>query len=132
MLRALTMLSLAPFVYSPRRRFAAACLLTSIGSASPALATIDYCGTVRQSPDGFLALRTGPSTKFEAVLRLYPGDKVWLDTATCTSQRGLYACDEFDRWRHVTSVRRIDARGQSFTQGWAHARFLAERPCPER
>ncbi len=132
MLRTLPTARVLSFMHGSRRGFVAACLLASIGLASPAGATADNCGTVRQTRDGFLTLRSGPSTQFEAVLRFYPGDELWLDTAACTSQRGLSVCDETDRWRHITSVRRIDARRNSFTQGWAHARFLSERPCPER
>ncbi|TGD93415.1 hypothetical protein [Methylobacterium nonmethylotrophicum] len=101
-----------------------------LGCAAPARATIDSCAEVRRTPDGFLNLRIGPGAGFEAVLKLFPGDQLWVDTATCETRRGIAACDPTGTWWHVVSVRRLDAGTKSYTRGWAHRRFLAPTPCP--
>ncbi len=52
---------------------------------SAAFATADGCAVVLPTPDGFLALREAPSTRFKVLKRLRPGEHLLVDTATCAT-----------------------------------------------
>lgn len=108
-------------------RFLMIIVLSVLSSAAEA--TADGCAQVAETPDGFLALRTGPARAFEEVSRLRPGDRLWVDTATCAQVGKTSACDP--RWVHVTSVRRIDNGSGGYTQGWAHRRYLRFHDCED-
>jgi hypothetical protein len=102
--------------------------------ASSANATVDFCAVVRETPDGFLALREGPGTQFPVVHKLRRGDFLYADDASC--ERGV--CANRNRWTHVLSVPRLDgppnnpnkAHG-SFTSGWVASRYIEWFVCPE-
>lgn len=97
--------------------------------ATAAGATADGCARVRPTPDGFQALRSGSARTFEQVTRLFPGNELRIDTATCEVLTTTHVCDK--DLVHVTSVRRIDAGDKQFTQGWAYLRFVRPTPCPD-
>lgn len=61
--------------------------------------------TVKQTNDGYLNLRTGPSGTAEIIRRIYPGDRVRL-------------LDAEGAWRRVELI--------NGTVGWAHGGYLAE------
>lgn len=48
-------------------------------TAPSALAVADGCAVVTATPDGFLSLRTGPSTKHREIMRLYSGQFIGID-----------------------------------------------------
>ena len=91
-------------------------------------ATADACAVVLKTPDGFLALREGPSTRFKIVHKLKRGDFLYVDTAQC----GNGVCSR--QWTHVTSVPRFDGRleeARTFTKGWVANRFVEWFLCPD-
>jgi hypothetical protein len=47
--------------------------------ATSARATEDFCAVVLKTPDGFLALREGPGTRFRMQARLHRGDVLFAD-----------------------------------------------------
>ena len=101
----------------------------------PAHATSDGCAIVADAPDGFIELKEAPGRRFATIMRLLPGEKLWIDTARCTSVTGEQVCDDANLWFHVTSVPRLDdqegkrAAEPIFTQGWAESRFLKPYDC---
>lgn len=107
----------------------ASILLLLLPISTSAEATADGCATVDRTPDGFLSLRAGPGRAFEEINRLYPGEQLWIDTATCEQVGGRSVCDP--RWVHVTSVRRIDSGSGRYTQGWAHRRYIRFYDCKD-
>ena len=62
----------------------AACLMALATSAE---ATEDFCAVVLKTPDGFLALRQGPGTRFPVKLKLHQGDVLSADTRRCVIDR---------------------------------------------
>jgi hypothetical protein len=104
-------------------------LLVSTGDA---LSTQAYCGVLKATTDGFVALRAGPGTRFRIVKRLKPFEAVWLDTGPCRED----LCDETGRWKFVEAVPRIDGptgrgRNHRFTQGWVRSNYVKEVVCPD-
>jgi hypothetical protein len=90
-----------------------------------ARATQDYCLTVRNTPDGYLALRAGPGGKFKMKARLKPGELLVADTGMCRDD----LCDETRQWTFINSVPRLDGRNaKRFTQGWVAAKFTKGSP----
>ena len=63
-------------------------LVASIAAlaATSAHATIDTCLMVRNTPDGFLALREGPGTQCKVKARLKPGELLIADVETTAGQ----------------------------------------------
>ena len=112
------------------RRTAGLALLCLLASTSSALATSTYCAVVKQTPDGFVALRAGPGTKFPIRQRLQPYDFVWVDTGSCRENK----CDEGRKWQFIEGVTRLDGpfnEAKRFTQGWVFARYIKQITCPE-
>ena len=103
----------------------------------PAHATSDGCAVVVDAPDGFIELKEAPGARFGTIMRLLPGERLWIDSARCSSVTGEQVCDDANRWWHVTSVPRLDDREGKrsaepiFTQGWAESRFLRAEDCEE-
>jgi hypothetical protein len=100
------------------------------GLATSAQATEDFCAVVLKTPDGFLALREWPGTRFAVKAKLHRGDVLYADTAQCSPS----ACNDTKNWTHVLSVPRIDGRleeAKQFTQGWVARKFIQEFICPE-
>lgn len=109
----------------------------AFGLAEPALATSDGCAVVADVPDGFVELKEAPGKRFATIMRLLPGEKLWVDSARCTSVTGEQVCDDEAAWWHVTSVPRLDdqegkrAAEPIFTQGWARSRHLKTFDCED-
>ena len=59
--------------------------------------TEDFCAVVLKTPDGFLALREGPGTRFKVKTRLYRGDVLFADTRRCTIDHPS-VCDPKMEW----------------------------------
>lgn len=103
----------------------------------PAQATSAGCAVVADAPDGFIELKIAPGSRYETIMRLLPGEKLWIDSVRCTSATDEQVCDEAVQWWHVTSVPRLDdQKGQRsaepiFTQGWAESRWLKAADCEE-
>jgi hypothetical protein len=109
---------------------AAAFALLTTTAATSAQATQDFCAVTLKTPDGFLALREGPGTRFAVKTRLGRGDVLYADTAQCAPS----ACNYTNIWTHVVSVPRIDGRleeAKQFTQGWVARKFIQEFICPD-
>jgi hypothetical protein len=98
------------------------------GLATTAQATEDFCAVVLKTPDGFLALREGPGTRFAVKTKLRRGDALYADTAQCSPS----ACDYTRNWTHVVSVPRLDGgreEASQFMQGWVARKFIQEFIC---
>ena len=106
-----------------------AVILAAIAFSTPALATLDGCARVLPTPDGFLALRSGPGLRFTQSGRLIPGDKLWVTDMTCQRIGRPTVCDESGRWMHVSSVRRLDEARSATTEGWVSRRYLEMQEC---
>ena len=37
------------------------------------------------SPDGFVELKEAPGARFGTIMRLLPGEELWVDTVRCTT-----------------------------------------------
>jgi hypothetical protein len=98
-------------------------------SAVDAPATSTYCAAVLRTPDGFLALRSGPGTGFPIRTQLRSFDVLLVDTGTCRES----VCDRSGQWVFVEGVPRIDGpegSGLGRTQGWVYAPFTRQIACP--
>src|SRR5262245_33256128 len=95
----------------------AVCTAALVASAR---ATIDFCVAVRKTPDGFLALREGPGTRFRVKAKLKPGELLVADTRSCMDD----ICDEKNQWTFINYVPRLDDKKEEhFTQGWVATKF---------
>jgi hypothetical protein len=74
-----------------------AALFLATGAAH---ATVDSCGVVLRTPDGFLNLRKAPSVKAKVIARLKPGDIL-------LGFESLNATAMGDKWAHVLSVPQV-------------------------
>jgi hypothetical protein len=95
-----------------------AALFLATGAAH---ATEDFCAVVLKTPDGFLALREGPSTRFKMITKLHRGDFLLADTGGTLSPK----------WTHVIGVPRIDSGDAHYTRGFVYRRYIQEFLCPE-
>lgn len=98
-----------------RRRWLPAAALATLGtlSAAPASA-ITYCYVAR-TPDGFVALRTGPDAGARMVTRMRSGEEVLIETG----RNGA--------WQRVHLMRRTGIDDGYFGPGhagWMHSRFI--------
>lgn len=105
--------------------------------ALPAHATSDGCAEVLPAADGFVELKEAPGERFGTVMRLLPGEKLWVDSARCTTTEDGQVCDDKAEWWHVTSVPRLDDQDGKrsaepiFTKGWLPSRALKTYDCEE-
>jgi hypothetical protein len=100
--------------------------------ATSAHATEDFCAVVLKTPDGFLALREGPGTRFKVKEKLLRGDVLFADTRSCAIDYPD-VCDDKREWTHVNVVPRLDGNveeGKHFTEGWVARKFIQEFLCP--
>jgi hypothetical protein len=99
----------------------AICIAALVASAR---ATQDFCVIVRNTPDGFLALRDGPGAQFRVKAKRQPGELLVADT------RG----GAQSQWTFINSVPRLDGRlekAKRFTQGWVASKFTSQAArCP--
>jgi hypothetical protein len=100
-----------------RRTVALACVLAIGVLAAPraAIAQTVYC-RIQRTADGFVALRTGPTTSARIIARMRPGDEV----VVINDQPAGRAWTEVLYWgRRVPYDRR-----PPFQQGFVYARYL--------
>jgi hypothetical protein len=103
----------------------AGCVAAAVTSAH---ATEDFCAVVLKTPDGFLALRDGPGTRFNLRAKLKQGDVLLADTRSCVIDHPD-TCDEKREWTYVYSVRHEGKEVK--VQGWVTRRFTQDFVCPE-
>lgn len=73
-----------------------------------------YC-YVKRTPDGFVALRAGPSASHRMVTRMHPGEELHIE-GTVSGE-----------WRRVGLMRRTGRDDGYFGpghEGWMHSRFI--------
>ena len=82
----------------------------------PASATL-FC-PVLKSPDGFVALRSGPGTHFPIVARMKQDDEVQV----LDGRKGAWT-----QVRHWWGGERLEpATREKFRGGWAHRRYIGD------
>lgn len=97
--------------------------------ATPALATEDFCAVVLKTPDGFLAMRSGPGMRFPIKMKLKQGDVLYADTRKCVIGRPNI-CDDSGTWVYVYAVQNVDAKADK-VEGWIAGAFVQTFLCPE-
>lgn len=78
------------------------------------------CAKVIETPDGFLAVRTGPAASNGVVDNLRPND--FIDVAACTKA----SCAN-NPWRQISYT--ASGQGRQSLQGWVNARYLKQVAC---
>jgi hypothetical protein len=87
-----------------------------LASVTAAAATVDMdCAVVLKTPDGFLALRAGPGTRFEMKKKLKQGDFLVLSSD-----------DDGGKWVEVETKPCMTCRAR--TMGWVYRQW----DCPGR
>ena len=98
-----------------------ALMACTVAFVSNAHATIDYCVRVRNTPDGFIALREGPGAQSRVKARLKPGELLITDA------------ESTGPWTFVNSVLSRDrGKTNNFTQGWVARKFTESAPACTR
>jgi hypothetical protein len=95
---------------------AAAILVPSIANAIE-LDIEDSCEVVAKTPDGFLALREEPGTRFKMITKLRPGELLISDTRT-------FKGEHQENWIYINEVPGRDNTQGPFTQGWVSTLYL--------
>ncbi|GEM_PF-3108623 len=111
-LRAILAVALVVSVISTSNAFACACGVT--------------CAVVKQTSDGFVALRSEPNTNSKMIMRLKPYDIVAWEWCDCPGNRME------DPWREIVCVSRLND-GQcdaNSVHGWAYSKLLETAWCP--
>lgn len=107
-------------------RVIVAFVLTAV--ATPIWATSSWCGVTEKTSDGFVALRIGPSPKFQEVARVIPSDALTIDTGFCRSFMGKSYCDFSGKWVFVELITKLDGRS-IVGGGWANSRYIRQVAC---
>lgn len=97
-------------------------------------ATQTWCAEVRRDlPDGFLNLRSGPSTSDPVLARLLGGEYVEIDTANCAERfssnwiaMGTICVEAGSSWAFVENARRLGGREHG---GWINTRYIEAVEC---
>jgi hypothetical protein len=88
-----------------------------LASVTAAGATVDMdCAVVLKTPDGFLALRAGPGTRFEMKKKLKQGDFLVLSS------------DDDGKWVEVEAKPCMTCRAR--TKGWVYRQYTQSFVCP--
>jgi Bacterial SH3 domain len=94
----------------------AGCIATVIQIAAPAAAS-EFC-PVLKSPDGFVALRAGPGTRFPVIAQMRADDEV----QALEGREGPWM-----QVRHWRGAERLDEKTRAkFRTGWAHRRYIGD------
>lgn len=115
----------------PNRNCTLALVVMSLGTisaATPADATL-YC-VLKKTPDGFVALRAGPSPSARIVLKMHPGDTVLIQNAPGAAVNPQW--DQVLHWRKEVyeKLRKLGQEDSSLgTRGWVNKRFYLEDSC---
>lgn len=125
------MLNLKEGTGGPRcHRFGAwiAAFAVAIGLGPGAQATSTFCAVVKETEDGFVALRDGPSVNHRMLLRLVLLEIVLVDTGQCRGD----VCSYDGKWLVVEGVPRKDGMSSNqFTRGWVRSSLVRQAACPE-
>lgn len=101
---------------APRLLVAAVLVAALLPGGAPAHAT-EFC-MVRESGDGFVALRSGPGARFPLVAKMKADDEV----RDMAEQKGSWV-----RVRHWRGTERLEpATAEKCRDGWMHRRFMGE------
>jgi hypothetical protein len=76
------------------------------------------CATVMETPDRFLAVRSGPAARYPQVGALRPND--FVDVTACKAS----TCHS-SAWRQIS----LNAGDERSLRGWVNARFLHQTAC---
>lgn len=85
------------------------------------------CAVIRETSDGFVALRSNSSSNSQLLLKLIPYEIIVVVTSDC---------DVNEKWTQVASVPRIDGDWddpvrKTSTGGWVRSSLLAFSNCPQ-
>ena len=97
--------------------FALASVLLSLACAQASAQTLSLACELEKTPDGFVALRSGPSSRAALVLKMTPGSVIYLVMKGRTRE-------ERGGWLRVAHVARGDA-SEKTTFGWMWSKLLA-------
>jgi Bacterial SH3 domain len=86
---------------------------TSISEVKILLGGDSSCAIVN-SPDGLLAVRTGPGTNHPTMFQLHSKQQVWVDRND-------------GKWWHVSAIKNVDKE----VDGWVYGDYLRPSKCPE-
>jgi hypothetical protein len=82
------------------------------------------CAVVKETPDGFVALRSKPNANARTVSKLQPYDILVVEESDC----------ELPNWTRVFCVSRLDGEcsiDKSYTTGWVHKKLIRTTACPK-
>jgi hypothetical protein len=100
----------------------AATLAVLLGDSTPSLSAVPTgCAVVTATPDGFLAVRSGPAAEYPEIERLKPGQVVYAAAPT-----SLHPWQEIDRLVEIINGK---ARVVRDIGGYAHGRYLRRVDC---
>ena len=91
-------------------------------------ATINSCAVTEMTPDGFVALRSGPGVNFTIVRKILSTDGLYGDFTECGKIAGTKAplCDRSGNWLYVAKI--CPLPGCSMTgehyEGWVSRKFI--------
>lgn len=91
-------------------------------------ATTDSCAVTEKTPDGFVALRSGPGVNFPIVRRVLPTDGLYGEFTECGKSVGgkVPVCDQTNNWLYVKKVCPLPGckeTGERY-EGWVSKRFI--------
>lgn len=109
-----------------KMRFLILFLLISL----PAHSTGTWCAHPKKTSDGFVSLRTGPSTKHSVMSSVTPSDTLFIDTGQCREAFGRRQCDDSGKWVFVEAV--FDANNSDkHEEGWVNSNYIAQAVCSD-
>jgi len=109
------------------RTFAVAFFTLFVGCA---YATIDACAVTVTTPDGFVALRSGPGVNFSVVRKILPGDGLYGGFTECEQSKSAGGrapvCDQSGNWYYVEKVCPLPGCSQTgqWYKGWVSRKFI--------
>ena len=115
----------AVFMTHFRRIFVIAFFISIAGHAG---ATADSCAVTEMTPDGFVALRSGPGVSFQLIRKIFPTDGMYGEFTECGKSAGSKppVCDQSGNWLYVAKV--CPLPGCSMTgeryEGWVSRKFI--------
>jgi hypothetical protein len=98
--------------------------------ASPVGATSSWCATPKDTPDGFINLRSGPGVTHSIVARVTSTDVLLIDTGQCRDEFGPMHCDKSGTWVFVESVYSVKRENRT-QHGWINSHFIRQIACTD-
>jgi hypothetical protein len=96
--------------------------------SSQVRATTNSCAVTEMTPDGFVALRSGPGANFTMVRKILSSDGLYGDFTECGTSAGGKAplCDRSGHWLYVAKI--CPLPGCSMTgeryEGWISRKYI--------